>query len=111
MLSTSYVNTLLFGIYPYVCLAVLLLGSLIRFDREPYTWKSDSSQMLRQAAAPLGSNLFHYGVLVVIARPFRRLSGAGLGCRLGAHACRPSAPGDGGRRNRRRSSPLSASPC
>ncbi len=66
MLSNPYVNTLLFGIYPYICLVVLLVGSLIRFDREPYTWKSDSSQMLRKGQLRLGSNLFHYGVLVVI---------------------------------------------
>ena len=36
-----------FGVYPYICLTVFLLGSLIRFDRDQYTWKSDSSQMLR----------------------------------------------------------------
>ena len=66
MLSNEYVNTFLFGIYPYVCLAVLLIGSLIRFDREPYTWKSDSSQILRARQLYLGSNLFHYGVIVVI---------------------------------------------
>lgn len=66
MLSADYVNSFLFGIYPYVCLAVLLIGSLIRFDREPYTWKSDSSQLLRAGQLRLGSNLFHYGVLVVI---------------------------------------------
>ena len=65
-MSNPYVNTLLFGIYPYLCLAVLLLGSLIRFDRDPYTWKSDSSQMLRAGWLRIGSNLFHYGVLVVI---------------------------------------------
>lgn len=70
MLSNSYVNTLLFGVYPYVCLAVLLIGSLIRFDREPYTWKSDSSQMLRKGQLRLGSNLFHYGVIVVILGHF-----------------------------------------
>jgi len=70
MLSTAYVNTLLFGVYPYVCLAVLLIGSLIRFDREPYTWKSDSSQMLRAGHLRLGSNLFHYGVIVVILGHF-----------------------------------------
>jgi len=70
MLSTNYVNTLLFGIYPYVCLAILLIGSLIRFDREPYTWKSDSSQMLRKGQLRLGSNLFHYGVIVVILGHF-----------------------------------------
>jgi nitrate reductase gamma subunit len=70
MLANPYVNTLLFGVYPYVCLAVLLIGSLIRFDREPYTWKSDSSQMLRKRQLRLGSNLFHYGVIVVILGHF-----------------------------------------
>src|SRR5262249_42122726 len=70
MLSTHYVNTFLFGIYPYICLAVLLLGSLIRFDREPYTWKSDSSQLLRSGELRLGSNLFHYGIIVVILGHF-----------------------------------------
>ena len=70
MLSNEYVNTLLFGIYPYICLVVLLVGSLIRFDREPYTWKSDSSQILRKGQLRLGSNLFHYGVLIVILGHF-----------------------------------------
>lgn len=70
MLSSNYVNTLLFGVYPYVCLTVLFLGSLIRFDREPYTWKSDSSQTLRKGQLRLGSNLFHYGVIVVILGHF-----------------------------------------
>jgi nitrate reductase gamma subunit len=70
MLSNTYVNTLLFGVYPYICLVVLLFGSLIRFDREPYTWKSDSSQMLRKRELRLGSNLFHYGVITVILGHF-----------------------------------------
>ncbi|HVV61347.1 MAG TPA: respiratory nitrate reductase subunit gamma [Pseudolabrys sp.] len=70
MLTNPYINTLLFGVYPYVCLVVLLIGSLIRFDREPYTWKSDSSQMLRKRQLRLGSNLFHYGVIVVILGHF-----------------------------------------
>lgn len=59
----STVNTFLFGVYPYICLAVFLIGSLLRFDREPYTWKSDSSQMLRTGQLRLGSNLFHIGIL------------------------------------------------
>ncbi len=59
----SSLNTFLFGIYPYICLAVFLIGSLIRFDRDPYTWKSDSSQMLRTGQLRLGSNLFHIGIL------------------------------------------------
>ncbi len=56
-------NTLLFGVYPYVCLAIFFIGSLIRFDREPYTWRSESSQMLRTGQLRLGSNLFHIGIL------------------------------------------------
>lgn len=63
-------NEFLFGIYPYIAFAVLLMGSLARYDREPYTWKSDSSQLLRQHQMRVGSNLFHYGVLIVIAGHF-----------------------------------------
>ncbi|MDO1529440.1 respiratory nitrate reductase subunit gamma [Fulvimonas sp. R45] len=63
-------NQFLFGIYPYLCLTVLLLGSLIRYDREPYSWKSDSSQILRAKTLRWGSNLFHYGILVVVLGHF-----------------------------------------
>jgi len=59
----SYSQHFLFGIYPYIALAIFFLGSLIRFDREQYTWKSDSSQLLRRGQLRLGSNLFHIGVL------------------------------------------------
>ncbi|HVC10995.1 MAG TPA: respiratory nitrate reductase subunit gamma [Burkholderiales bacterium] len=62
---SGFVNDLLFGIYPYVCLAVFLLGSLVRFDREQYTWKSDSSQLLRRGQLRWGSNLFHVGILLL----------------------------------------------
>lgn len=61
--STRYVHDFLFGIYPYVCLTVFLLGSLVRFDREQYTWKSDSSQLLKRGQLRWGSNLFHFGIL------------------------------------------------
>ena len=59
-------NTLhnfLFNVYPYVCLSVFLMGSLARFDRDQYTWKSDSSQLLRKRQLRWGSNLFHIGIL------------------------------------------------
>ncbi len=56
-------DTFLFGLYPYICLTVFFVGSLIRFDRDQYTWKSDSSQMLRTGSLRWGSNLFHIGVL------------------------------------------------
>ncbi len=55
----------IFGIYPYIALTVFVLGSWIRFDREQYTWKSDSSQMLDNDKMRLGSNLFHVGVIAI----------------------------------------------
>ncbi|NML15267.1 respiratory nitrate reductase subunit gamma [Azohydromonas caseinilytica] len=55
-----------FGLYPYICLAVFFVGSLIRFDRDQYTWKSDSSQLLRGGSLRVGSNLFHIGVLFLL---------------------------------------------
>ena len=59
----DYLTHFLFGYYPYICLTVFLLGSLIRFDRDQYTWKSDSSQLLRAGQLRWGSNLFHVGIL------------------------------------------------
>jgi respiratory nitrate reductase gamma subunit len=59
----SYLDHFIFGVYPYIALSVFLLGSLIRFDRDQYSWKSDSSQLLRRGQLRWGSNLFHVGVL------------------------------------------------
>ena len=56
-------NNLLFGIYPYVCLSVFVIGSWIRFDREQYGWTSASSQLLSTAGMRWASNLFHIGVI------------------------------------------------
>lgn len=64
-MSTS-LNTFFFSVYPYICLTVFLLGSLARFERAQYTWKSDSSQLLRRAQLRWGSNLFHIGVLFLL---------------------------------------------
>lgn len=61
----SYVNDLLFGIYPYIAGAVFLIGSWIRYDREQFTWKTGSSQMLSSAGMRVASNLFHVGILAI----------------------------------------------
>jgi nitrate reductase gamma subunit len=59
----NYLHQFLFGIYPYIALAIFFLGSLIRFDREQYTWKSESTQTLHTGVLRLASPLFHVGVL------------------------------------------------
>ncbi len=58
-------NQILFGVYPYIALAVLAIGSVIRFDREPYSWRTGSSQLLRRKQLVMGSILFHLGVLMI----------------------------------------------
>ena len=62
----AYLHNFFFNIYPYVCLAVFFMGSLARFDRDQYTWKSDSSQLLRSGTLRWGSNLFHVGILFLL---------------------------------------------
>jgi len=57
----------IFGTYPYIALSVLLLGSVARYERDPFTWKSSSSQLLRRRQLVIGSVLFHVGVLVIFA--------------------------------------------
>ncbi|TXL69283.1 respiratory nitrate reductase subunit gamma [Vineibacter terrae] len=67
---TDYLHLFVFGIYPYICLSVFLLGSLLRFDREQYTWRSGSSQLLRARQLRWGSNLFHVGILFLFLGHF-----------------------------------------
>ncbi len=60
-------NQVLFGIYPYIALAVFFLGSLVRFEYGQYTWRSGSSQLLRRRMLVIGSNCFHIGILAILA--------------------------------------------
>ena len=59
----SSLHQFLFGTYPYIASAIFLFGSLVRFDYAQYTWKSDSSQLLKRGQLRWGSNLFHLGIL------------------------------------------------
>lgn len=63
-------NQILFGVYPYVALSVLAIGSIVRFDREPYSWRTGSSQLLRRKQLVTGSILFHLGVLMIFGGHF-----------------------------------------
>lgn len=62
----NYLNSLLFQIFPYVAIAVCLIGSWARFDHSAYTWRAGSSQLLSGKGMRVGSNLFHIGVLAIL---------------------------------------------
>jgi len=61
----NYINEFLFGIYPYIALTVFFAGSLLRYDRDQYTWKASSSQLLSKKDMRIGSNLFHVGIIML----------------------------------------------
>jgi nitrate reductase gamma subunit len=66
----SYLNTLLFGYYPYVAITVFLVGSVARYDRDQYTCRTGSSQLLRAKELRVGSNWFHVGILLLFVGHF-----------------------------------------
>lgn len=65
MFSNFSFDYFVFGIMPYIALTVLVIGSIARYDRDPFTWKSSSSQLLRRKQLILGTVLFHVGILIV----------------------------------------------
>jgi nitrate reductase gamma subunit len=66
----TYLNHLLFGIYPYIALTIFFVGSLLRYDREQYTWKTGSSQILESKQLRKGSVAFHVGVIAILMGHF-----------------------------------------
>lgn len=65
MFANFDIDFILFGVMPYVALTVLLVGSIARYERDPFTWKSSSSQLLRRKQLIWGSILFHVGIITV----------------------------------------------
>jgi nitrate reductase gamma subunit len=62
----GYLDTLLFGILPYVALATFFLVSIQRYRGRAFTYSSLSSQFLENREHFYGLVPFHYGILVVL---------------------------------------------
>lgn len=80
---------LVFGVLPYVVIAVLVVGSLARWILAPYSWKSQSSEILDKKDLWWGANLFHIGVILLFCghcfglfTPTQWLNAVGLTPRL-----------------------------
>lgn len=63
----DFLNFFLFQIFPYIAIAAFILGCVLRFDRDPYSWRTKSSQLLRRKQLIIGSVLFHLGILMILA--------------------------------------------
>ena len=59
----NYMNQFFFGYFPYIALGIFVIGSALRYDRDQYSWKADSSQLLSKKGMRVGSNLFHIGII------------------------------------------------
>lgn len=62
---SEFYYTFFFGIYPYICLSVFTIGTIIRYDREQYSWRASSSQILADKGLIVGNILFHVGVIFI----------------------------------------------
>ena len=60
-------NVFLWVIVPYVCLAAFILGHWWRYRFDKFGWTTRSSQLHESRLLRLGSPLFHFGMLGVVA--------------------------------------------
>ena len=60
-------NTLAFLVFPYIALAVFVVGHALRYLTDPYGWTAKSSQFLEKENLFLGATIFHWGVLLTLA--------------------------------------------
>ena len=64
-MTADFMHEFFFVYYPYICLSVFVLGSILRYDRDQYTWQAGSSQLLRKKGMRIGNNLFHIGIILL----------------------------------------------
>src|SRR5215218_2715059 len=60
------VGVLLWGVLPYVVLAILVGGTVWRWRYDQFGWTTRSSQLYESRLLRIGSPLFHFGILVVL---------------------------------------------
>jgi len=58
-------DVLLWGVLPYVMLAVLVGGTIWRYRYDKFGWTTRSSQLYESRLLRIGSPAFHFGILMV----------------------------------------------
>jgi nitrate reductase gamma subunit len=59
-------NTVLWGVLPYLMVAILVAGTLWRYHYDKFGWTTRSSQLYESRLLRIGSPLFHFGILIVL---------------------------------------------
>lgn len=58
-------STVLWGVLPYLSLAILVGGTIWRYRYDKFGWTTRSSQLYESRLLRIGSPMFHVGILVV----------------------------------------------
>ncbi len=58
-------DVLLWGVLPYVMLAVLIGGTIWRYRYDKFGWTTRSSQLYESRLLRIGSPMFHFGIVMV----------------------------------------------
>ena len=56
--------TLIFTVFPYLCLTVFVVGHGYRYVTDRYGWNARSSEFIEKKALFAGSVLFHWGIVL-----------------------------------------------
>ena len=56
-------NTLLWGVFPYIAMAVFVVGMIWRYRFSQFSWTTRSSQIYESRLLRIGAPLFHFGLL------------------------------------------------
>ena len=59
-------NTLLWGVLPYVVLLVLVGGLIWRYRFDQFGWTTRSSQLYESKLLKIGSPIFHFALIAVL---------------------------------------------
>jgi nitrate reductase gamma subunit len=65
--SVGVGDILLWGVLPYVVLAVVIGGTVWRYRYDQFGWTTRSSQLYESRILRIASPLFHFGILAVLA--------------------------------------------
>jgi nitrate reductase gamma subunit len=63
-------DMILFGVFPYVAVALMIGVGFYRYCVDRYSWSSQSSQFLESRVLYWGSVPWHYAILIILAAHF-----------------------------------------
>ncbi|WP_088006824.1 respiratory nitrate reductase subunit gamma [Indiicoccus explosivorum] len=69
------VDQFLWVIFPYLCLAIFVVGHIYRYRTDQFHWTAKSSEFIEKKQLMVGSLLFHIGIIPVI---FGHIAGLGI---------------------------------